>query len=646
MGTSGIAALPPVTVMAEFDKIVERYGNQPALHQKIVKSGQTVEATPWTIWTWKEYRETVDSFAKSLMSLGFEEYDAINIIGFNAPEWMFANFGAIAAGGVAAGIYATNLPDACKYITNHSKAKVVVVEGNKQLSKFVEIAADIPTVKAIVMYGPEELPSNITETCSIPVYTFKSFLDLGKNVSDEDLKSRMNAHKPNQVCSMIYTSGTTGNPKAVMLTNDNLTWTATNTAHKSLAVPLTSEDRIISFLPLSHIAAQMLDMYAPLVSGLKIYFAQPDALRGSLGATLKEVRPTILFAVPRVWEKIYEKMQQVAKTITGLKKTISGWAKNKSTLHWESHQFGSKKKSPFCYFIAKKILHKIHVTLGLDQCKGCYTGAAPIEEKILRYFASINLPIYELFGQSECTGPHTMNGPNAWKIGSCGRPILGTESKIDPETGELCYRGRHIFAGYMDMEDKTEETIDAEGWLHSGDVATFDGNDHPDIASPSGFMSITGRIKELIITAGGENIPPVLIEEQFKLAMPALSNCMVIGDKKKFLTILLCLQVEVDEEGVPSNKLTAHALETSKSIGSAATTTDEAMNCDKWKDYFDKGMKTANNAATSNAQRIGKWALLPTDFSEKGGELTPTLKLKRNVTADKYNDVIEALYAA
>lgn len=197
----------------------------------------------------------------------------------------------------------------------------------------------------------------------------------------------------------------------------------------------------------------------------------------------------------------------------------------------------------------------------------------------------------------------------------------------------------------MKMPDKTSETIDADGFLHSGDIVKMDNDNHPNVPPPSGFMSITGRIKELIITAGGENIPPVLIEDCLKDAMPALSNAMVIGDKRKFLTVLLCLQVEVDEEGVASNKLTATALETCKEIGSKATTTQEARECDKWKAYFDEGLKKANAKSTSNAQKVGKWALLDTDFTERGNELTPTLKLKRSVAAEKYHDIIEALYA-
>ena len=249
------------------------------------------------------------------------------------------------------------------------------------------------------------------------------------------------------------------------------------------------------------------------------------------------------------------------------------------------------------------------------------------------------------FKNAQCTGPHTVNTPTAWKIGTCGRPLPGTESKIIDGTGEICYRGRHIFMGYMYMKDKTAETIDQDGWLHSGDVASFDDDQDPNIPGPSGFMSITGRIKELIITAGGENIPPVLIENEFKLAMPALSNCMVIGDKRKFLTIVFCLLVEMNDDGSCTDKLAGAALDTSVAIGSKATTVNEAQTCSKWETYFNEGTEAANGKTTSRAQRVSKWALLDKDFTEPTGELTPTLKLKRTEACKNYSSVIEGMYS-
>jgi long-chain-fatty-acid--CoA ligase ACSBG len=215
---------------------------------------------------------------------------------------------------------------------------------------------------------------------------------------------------------------------------------------------------------------------------------------------------------------------------------------------------------------------------------------------------------------------------------------------IAPGTEELCYRGRHIFMGYMYMPDKTAETIDADGWLHSGDVASFDDNDVEGIPKPSGFMHITGRIKDLIITAGGENIPPTLIENEMKHAMPAISNCLVIGDRRKFLTMLISMKTEVDADGVPTDKLAGDALFEGNRIGSTATTMSEAAKDEKWIEYFNAGMKAANAKTTSNAQIVQKWTMLPTDLSEKAGDLTPTLKVKRNVVNEKYADLAETMY--
>ena len=240
------------------------------------------------------------------MSLGFESFDGVNIIGFNSREWYVANLGTMAAGGVSSGIYVTNLPDACQYISQHSKAKVVVCEGTKQLQKYIEIGGSLPSLKAIVVYGPDVPSQTMKDQCAVPVYTFDEFLRLGSTVSDADRKARTDSIQPNQVCTLIYTSGTTGPPKAVMITHDNITWTV-HALLKS-AVPdglVGPTDCGVSYLPLSHIAAQILDIYLAMERGSQAYFAQPDALKGSLIVTLKEVRPTVFFGVPRVWEKIY-----------------------------------------------------------------------------------------------------------------------------------------------------------------------------------------------------------------------------------------------------------------------------------------------------------------------------------------------------
>ena len=660
---------------------------------------------PWKYWTWKQYYDDCEKFGKSLIHLKIETYGIVNIIGFNSPEWLIANNGAMMAGCIAAGIYSTNTPDACHYITEHSKAGIVVLEDNKQLQKYEKILNDpnknLPHLKAIIVWG-EKVDPKITIKGGCKVYSWDDFLDLGKNVEgNNEIETRQSQVMPGNCSTLIYTSGTTGPPKAVMISHDNVTWTAMVMATQYKRFD--ENERSVSYLPLSHIAAQILDIHVPMHIGSTLYFCQPDALKGSLTDTLKDVKPTFFFGVPRVWEKVMETMVQKGREVKAPLKQIAAWAKSTALEKNRLRQIGEnggflklgitlgfivafaffatfittlQKVASFnvikdldqvtvvaicvclslfvnfsndlAYFVAKKvILSKIHNAIGLDECKAAFTAAAPIAVETLNYFSSIDIPVYEVFGQSECTGPHTVSAPGQWRVGYCGRPMPGTESMIAKDTNELCYRGRHIMMGYMYDLVKSEETIDTDGFLHSGDVATFDENEQSGFppGTPSGFMKITGRIKELIITAGGENVPPVLIENEMKAAMNAISNCMVIGDKRKFLTILISLKTDVDKDtGIPNDKLGADSLNVCKQIGSSAKTVAEAKADPKWKKYIEDGIKVANSKTTSNAQIVQKYELLPTDFSEKGGELTPTLKLKRNVAADKYKELIESMY--
>lgn len=642
MGNEGFAAEPAETVIAKFKSTVAKYGDKPALRQKLKVDG--VLSADWKTWTWAEYYADCVRFAKSLIHLNVDMYKISNIIGFNSPEWLIANCGSLVAGCIAAGIYTSNISESCLYITTHSKAEVLILEDMKQLKKYAGTGGETPNLKAIVVYG-EAINADASEF-NVPLYTFEDFMELGKDVSDSDLEARQAKVQPGNCCTLIYTSGTTGPPKAVMISHDNITWTAKNLIDNFLENLTVGNERIVSYLPLSHIAGQMIDIHAPMFIGGCTYFAQPDALKGSLTTTLKDVKPTLFFGVPRVWEKIQEKMAAMGRETTGIKKSLSTWAKGCGADRTRRAQFGGDGGTSFGYGCANGlVLSKIKTALGLDECKYCYTAAAPISVETLEYFGSLDIHVMEVFGQSECTGPHTASKPGAWKIGSCGRPMPGTETMIAEGTDELCYRGRHIFMGYMYMEEKTAETIDSDGWLHSGDVATFDENNAPGVPPPSGFMHITGRIKDLIITAGGENIPPTLIENEMKNAMLALSNCIVIGDRRKYLTMLISLKTVIDADGNPTDELAGDALFEGNRIGATATTMSGAAKDPKWIEYFNEGMKQANKKTTSNAQIVQKWAMLPEDLSEKAGDLTPTLKIKRNIVNEKYHDLAETLYA-
>uniref|UniRef100_A0A7S2UWN0 AMP-dependent synthetase/ligase domain-containing protein n=1 Tax=Fibrocapsa japonica TaxID=94617 RepID=A0A7S2UWN0_9STRA len=456
LAETGLAANAPMVLFDFFRQSVKDFGDQPALFFKNISPGGDAASTPFSSYTWNEYYNQCITFAKALISLDFKPHTVSNIMGFNSKEWFISQFGTMAAGGIAAGIYPSNSPDQCQYISHHSEAEVVLLENNVQLEKYFQIANQLPKLKALVVWG--EQPAEDTQKRlpgRVQLLHWDAFMQLGASIPDEMVNERIKAQKPGHCAVLVYTSGTTGPPKAVMISHDNATWTTTALAH---SFPMDSNDITVSYLPLSHIAAQILDMYAHVYAGSKVYFAQPDALKGTIVQTLKEVRPTKFFGVPRVWEKMREKMLEIGRQNGACKSMIGSWAKDKGSKKTESHQFGGNKSLPLGFGLANKIaFSKVRAGLGLDRARDCFVAAAPISEEVLRYFGSLNIPIYEIFGQSECTGPHTLNTPDAWKIGTIGRPLLGSESRVAEGTGELQYRGRHIMMGYMKNPEATKK---------------------------------------------------------------------------------------------------------------------------------------------------------------------------------------------
>lgn len=632
MGESGLAAEPPLTINQMFTKTVERFGDYTALSWKEGEQQKTM--------SYKEYYQTCRTAAKSFLKLGLERYNGVGILGFNSVEWFVADIGAILAGGFAVGIYTTNSPEACQYVADNCKANIIVVENQKQLQKILQIEDKLPHLKAIVQYKDalkEKRPN---------LYSWAEFMELGRDEPDAPLDAIISNQKPNQCCTLIYTSGTTGQPKGVMLSHDNLTWTATSTCrHVRLTEAPQSQEVVVSYLPLSHIAAQMVDIWVTMKIGGMTYFAQPDALKGSLVNTMKEARPTAFMGVPRVWEKMQEKMKSIGAKSSTVRRKVAAWAKDVGlqTNLGKMSQNGAVGRTPIGYHIAKKLVFKkVRKALGLDRCTKCFTGAAPITKDTLEFFLSLNIPLYELFGMSESSGPHTISVPEAFRLTSCGKEIPGCTTKLqnpDEEgNGEICLWGRHVFMGYLNMPDKTEEALDADGWLRSGDLGKRD---------ESGFLFITGRIKELIITAGGENIPPVPIEDAVKEHVPLISNAMLIGDKRKFLSMLLTIKCQVNAEtGAPEDELTPEVIELCSKLGSSATRVSEiAGGRDRAiQAAIQDGINRVNEKATSNAQRIQKWLILDRDFSITGGELGPTMKLKRPVVSKMYKEQIDNFY--
>uniref|UniRef100_A0A8B9LDT2 long-chain-fatty-acid--CoA ligase n=1 Tax=Astyanax mexicanus TaxID=7994 RepID=A0A8B9LDT2_ASTMX len=597
MAESGPGSEAPLTIHQMFQDTVNKYGDHPALRWK--------ENGAWTTLTYKQYYQHCRTAAKSFLKLGLERFHGVGILGFNSPEWFISNVACIMAGGLTTGIYTTNSAEACQYVAHNCEANVIVVENNKQLVKILQVKDQLPHLKAIVQYKGE-LERKIPN-----LYTWADFMKLGTDIADDQLDDLINSQNANECCSLIYTSGTTGNPKGVMLSHDNITWIA-NASGMVIGTKM-KEESLVSYLPLSHVAAQVYDLWVSMKFAGTTHFAEPDALKGSLANTLRDVRPTSFLGVPRVWEKMQEAMQSIENICTVKKKIIH---KNHCVL---SYLIFSDTSVPWGFMLANNLIFKrVRAALGLDRCRTCFTGAAPITKETLEYFMSLNIQLYELYGMSESTGPHTLSWENNFRIMSCGKVIRGCKTKLDkPDedgNGEVCFWGRHVFMGYLNMPEKTDEALDTEGWLHSGDLGKLDQND---------FMYITGRIKELIITAGGENVPPVPIEDALKEEVSIISNAMLVGDKKKFLAMLLTLKCKVDDNGDPTDELTPLAVEYCRQRGVTATKVSEIINNKEPAIYkaIQEGVNIINEKATSNAQRVQKWTLLPRDFSISGGEL-------------------------
>jgi long-chain-fatty-acid--CoA ligase ACSBG len=515
----------------------------------------------------------------------------------------------------------------------------------------------------------------------VPVMTWDALLKSGNDdaAAGEELKQRIALIQPGSTCAYIYTSGTTGQPKAVMMTHDNVIFEARSCDNSLNIFGNDGEERIISYLPLSHVAGMLVDIIFPIVltafhSGwMSANFARPYDLKLlKIVERIKVVRPTLFLGVPRVWEKFAEKMAEIGAKIKaggGLKPKISAWAKSTMLYHARASRLGgSGGTCSWFHWVAAHLLSKAKAGLGLDQMKFAMTGAAPIKLETLQYFGSIGIFINEVYGMSECAGACTISTDHAHVWGSCGYPMPGVEVKIFKEggkggvlvecprapntsksteemQGEICFRGRNNMAGYManpdmgaahikEIEKKNVSAIDENGWLHSGDKGCM---------GVDGFVKITGRYKELIITAGGENIAPVPVEDSVKGNCKAISNIVMVGDKRKFNSAMITLKAYGTGEEPGGVQLESAA----QNFG--CKTIGDAMRSKEYTDILKAAIvKTNNNGdvCPSNASKIQKFTILPRDFSVATGELTATLKTKRSVVSKINAEAIDRMYSS
>ena len=552
--------------------------------------------------TWRDVGDKVDAFGRACIAVGASPRKSVNILGFNSPQWAIAFYGALCANYVTAGVYTTNAPDACQYVAEHSEGEIICVENLAQLKKYETVKSSLGFVKAFVVME-ETPPTGVDDR----YYSWEAFLKKGESVNQEHLNEQRSHCRPNQVCNLVYTSGTTGMPKGVMLTHDNLAYFMQTAIRDAILEYMDSpeqihseQQRIVSYLPLSHIAAQFFDLMTPLFQNMSVYFADPDALSGSLVETLTEVRPTFFLAVPRIYEKIEEKMKGLRAEMGWLTLKVGDWAKDKGFRHSQALERGGK--APWGYTLAHAlILKQIKKRLGLDECKFFAFGAAPMKQSTLEYFMSLDMQLLNFYGMSETTGAETISWRNRLRYGKAGQACPGTHIKIfNPDEkgeGEICFKGRNMFVGYLKNEKATRETIDPEGYVHSGDLGKLD---------EDGYVQITGRIKELIVTAGGENVAPIPIEHKFlELCQPA-SQIMIVGDDKKYLSALITLKTNMTDPQAPvTNELTPENKEFVKSqFGKNYTTTDELIADPQFVTFVQKCIDETNTFSISRAAQV------------------------------------------
>lgn len=575
------------TIIKVFKDVSGKYGSLTAL----TESENNIN--------YSAYYENTKKFAESIL-YNVGPHTRVAILSFNRPEWFYSHIGTMMAGGVSVGIYPTSSADNCEYIINHSCVDVIVIEDIKQLEKIRN--AKIQTVKYIIIIDADKSDINTIDIIKknnrkLGVVTYADFIKrdglftsitrsniTSSNASGSGIKSgRLNTKIefgfpiPEDTATIIYTSGTTGDPKGVVITHKNIIESLKaifNSITQRSNITINIQETYVSYLPLNHIAAQMMDIYIPLASVGHVTFADKDAMKGSLKDTLCKVRPTIFVGVPRVWEKIYEKVKE--------SKTDPSKIINKM-------------------FANQVIIKKI----GLDNAKYCISAAAPLPENVKNFIKDLGIELCDVYGMSETTGPISMGVPGCSK--GVGVPIMNV--KIDKNTSEILVKGPMVFKEYYKNKTASNDVM-IDKWFKTGDTGYIDRD---------GTLYVNGRIKDLVITSGGENVSPIPIEESLLTSLnqdeKLFDYAVVVGDSKKFISILL--------------------------IAASALAKDDH---EKYKEHIIKCIDETNSKATNNSSTVKKYAIINKDDFDVDVCITPTLKIRRQVIKDKYKDIIDSLY--
>ena len=572
----------------------------------------------WREHTWADTGRAVREVAMGLAALGFEPGHCASILSNTVIDWVFADLGVLSAGGVSNGIYPTDAPSQVQYLCEDSGTTVLFVEDEEQLDKALEVRGQLPRLKKIVVFDTDGL-TRFSDPMVISLAQLREAGAAYDRANPGLFDLRRKCRKPEDLAILVYTSGTTGKPKGAMHSHHGLVYTSRG--YHLLFPRVDAVEERMCFLPLCHIAERIGGEYYALYTGAVLNFVEnPD----TVPENVREIAPTTFAGVPRIWEKFYSAVMIGLAEASRLQQLIYGWSigtgKQVADLVLAGQPVPASLKLRFR--LARVLsLNNVRKLIGIHRARVLVTGAAPISPDLIRWYLALGVPMLEVWGQTENCGAATLVPLHRIKPGSIGPACAFNEVKVDPVTNELLIRGPNVFMGYLNQPEKTAETIDKDGWLHTGDVGSVD---------EEGFFRITDRMKDIIITAGGKNVTPSEIENELKFS-PYITDAVVIGDKRAYLTVLIM----IDQENVEK-----FAQDHDVPFSNYASLTRAQAVQDLIQSEVDRV-----NTKFARVEQIKAFRLLETQLSAEDEELTPTMKLKRSLVQKKYTELIGSMYA-
>ncbi|HQY39542.1 MAG TPA: long-chain fatty acid--CoA ligase [Giesbergeria sp.] len=600
--------VPGETISAVFWNAVALRGDQIWMRQK--KLGI------WRSWTWQETGVAVREIAGGLMALGFERGHTASILANTVVEWVLADVAVLSCGGVSNGIYPTDAASQVHYLCEDSATRVLFVEDDEQLDKALEVRERLPLLQKVVVFDMKGL----RDLDDPDVMSLDALRALGRNWLEKHPNAVQQSAadcQPEDLAILVYTSGTTGKPKGAMHSHRGLVYT---TRGFNTLVAQDERDERMCFLPLCHIAERMGGEYFALYTGAKLNFVENPE---TIPENVREIAPTVFTAVPRVWEKFYSGVMIALKESSALQRAAYAWSIGvgmriaEKVMAGETVGTGLKLRFTLARWLALNNTRKL---IGIHRARFCVTGAAPISPELVKWYMALGVPMLEVWGMTETCGASTGVPATRMKPGSIGPAAGFNEVRLDPATGEILVRGTNVFMGYLNLPEKTAEAIDADGWLHTGDVGLMD---------EEGFFRITDRMKDIIITAGGKNITPSELENELKFS-PYITDAVVIGDKRAYLTVI----VMIDQENVEKFAQDADIPFSNYASLTRAPEVQELI----------QNEINRVNQKFARVEQIKKFFLLDTQLTAEDEELTPTMKLKRKLVEKKYAAQIDAMY--